>query len=124
MASDRYLLPAGITGNDATMATGWREDASDAHPSPRPLLALFLFALAIRCCGLLWGGSTPDENMHYPARLLTGQLVFKHHFYPPLYHYLHAISFAIMFAIGRLLGVWTRAHAPDFSGIWASTLNK
>jgi hypothetical protein len=74
-------------------------------------MALFWLALVIRCCALLWGGVHDDENMSYPARVLSGQLTFKYHPYPPLFHYLHAVAFGAMYAVGRLLGVWSSVDA-------------
>ena len=74
--------------------------------SHRLLIGLFLVALAVRSCGLLWGGVHDDENMSYPARVLSGQLMFRYHPYPPLYQYLHAVAFGVMFVVGRLIGVW------------------
>jgi hypothetical protein len=60
----------------------------------------------IRVIGILWGGVHPDEKISVSVRALAGQLIPTDHYYPPLLYYLNAISFAVMFAIGRLTGVW------------------
>jgi hypothetical protein len=75
------------------------------------LTNLFLLALAVRCLGLLWGAKIGDENTGYPVRVLSGQLRLPGDFYPPLYHYLHAIGIAAMFVAGRLIGVWHSVEA-------------
>ena len=76
------------------------------------LFLLLLFALAIRCVGILWGGVHSDESIGAPARVLTGQLVPNQHFYPPLLNYIVAVGFAGMFAFGIAIGIWH--SAADF----------
>jgi hypothetical protein len=76
------------------------------------LALLFAVALLPRVAGVLWGGIHPDENVNASAKLLSGQWRPDEHYYPPLSNILNAGAFAVMFAVGRLIGVWH--SAADF----------
>jgi len=71
-----------------------------------PLLALFTIGFAIRTIGVDHGAILGDERINEAAKVLTGQLVPDHHFYPPLLNYITAVVYGVMFAIGKVLGVW------------------
>ena len=83
------------------------------------LFLLFLLALAIRCVGLLWGGTHSDENPGAAARVLTGQLIPNQHYYPPLLNYIVAFGYAVMYVLGLGVGVWhsTAEFRDQFSAI-------
>jgi hypothetical protein len=66
---------------------------------------LFLVALILRITGLL-GFVALDENWAVPVRVLVGELSPYVNFYPPLFAYLCAGCYVLMFVVGRLTGVW------------------
>jgi hypothetical protein len=70
------------------------------------LAGLFLFALAIRCIGILWGGIDSDEDISDPAKVLTGRLIPTFHYYPPLLNYLTAAGYVVLYAIGIPMRLW------------------
>jgi hypothetical protein len=70
------------------------------------LLGLFVLAFAVRIIGVDYGYFHGDERVNDAARVLTGQLVPGQHFYPPLLNYLNGIAFGLLYAGGRVLGVW------------------
>jgi hypothetical protein len=72
---------------------------------------LLALGLGVRAFGLLWGGVHPDENIGQSAKVLAGQIVPDYHFYPPLLNYLNGAAFAVMYALGRLLGTWPSTAA-------------
>src|SRR5262245_24077417 len=109
-ASELRELPGIVlpTSRGSLMSTS-DELVPDDRPSAASafqLSLLFLFALVPRMAGLLWGSISGDENLSDSAKVLAGQLVPGHHFYPPLLNYLNAAAYAALFAIGRLTGVW------------------
>ncbi len=67
---------------------------------------LFLFALALRLIGIDWGSAHPDENPAAAAKVLTGQLTTDQQYYPPLFTYLTAAAYALLYAAGRVVGWW------------------
>jgi hypothetical protein len=68
-------------------------------------VALFLLALLPRIAGLLTFESS-DERWGASARVLTGDLSGGTSQTLPLVNYLNAASFVVLYAIGRLVGVW------------------
>ena len=70
------------------------------------LALLFLFALALRLIGIDWGGAHDDENPAAAAKVLTGQLTNDQQYYPPLFTYLTAAAYAVLYAAGRVIGWW------------------
>ncbi len=70
------------------------------------LLLLFLLAFLVRVIGINYGYWFGDENIGDAAKVLSGKLVPEQHFYPPLLNYITAVSFAILYAVGRLLSFW------------------
>lgn len=75
------------------------------------LLTLFAAAFAVRIIGVDYGYFHGDERVNDAAKVLTGQLVPGQHFYPPLLNYLNGIAFGVLYAGGRLLGVWSDTGA-------------
>ena len=78
------------------------------------LFLLFLLALLPRVTGLLTF-SNFDENWGAPAKVLTGDLSGGAGVTMPLINYINAAAYVVLFAIGRLIGVWNgtadfRAH--------------
>jgi hypothetical protein len=69
------------------------------------LVLLFGLALLPRLTGLISFHSA-DENWGQSARVLTGDLSGGTSQTLPLVNYLNAVSFVLLFAIGRLIGVW------------------
>gem|GEM_PF-1918188 len=69
------------------------------------VLLLFTTALILRMTGLLTYICL-DENWGIPVRVLTGEFSPNTYFYPPLFAYLCAASYVLMFAFGRLVGIW------------------
>lgn len=80
----------------------------------RLLILLFGAALLLRASGLVWGAPNADEALlvSAPARVLTGQLVPEVGFYPPFLYYVLATLYAVLYGVGRLLGLW--ASTSDF----------
>lgn len=84
----------------------------DPEPTARttsPVAALgllFVVALVLRVSGVVSNAPTADEGTGASVRVLVGELTPSPFIYPPLLYYLNAAGFAIMFAAGRLLGVW------------------
>lgn len=70
-------------------------------------VALFLFALVLRAIGMHYGFWNGDERVNDAAKVLTGKLVPDQHFYPPLFNYILASAFALLYAVGRLIPVWS-----------------
>jgi 4-amino-4-deoxy-L-arabinose transferase-like glycosyltransferase len=70
------------------------------------LIVIFLIAVAVRGTGIVGIPPQGDEKWSVAIRVLNGQIIPDDHYYPPLLHYLNAGSFAAMYAIGRLLGIW------------------
>jgi 4-amino-4-deoxy-L-arabinose transferase-like glycosyltransferase len=68
------------------------------------IFLLFVFALTLRITGLL-GFVYGDEEWGNAVRVLAGELSPKS-IYPPLFYYLCAAGYAVMFAFGRLVGIW------------------
>lgn len=73
--------------------------------SPSHLVVLFLVALLPRVAGLITYGN-PDEDWGSSVRILTGELSGGTSQTLPLINYLNAASFVVLYAIGRLVGVW------------------
>ncbi|MFY0597531.1 MAG: hypothetical protein JXQ85_13960 [Cognatishimia sp.] len=69
-------------------------------------MTLFTIGFAIRTIGVDHGAILGDERINEAAKVLTGQLVPDHHFYPPLLNYVTAVVYGGMFAIGKVLGIW------------------
>jgi Dolichyl-phosphate-mannose-protein mannosyltransferase len=72
---------------------------------PSQLALLFGAALLLRISGLITFENW-DENWTASVRILTGELKGGTSQTLPLINYLNAASFVVMYAIGRLLGVW------------------
>ena len=70
------------------------------------LLLLFFTSLALRLSGLLTI-TNGDENWHASVRILAGDLSGDAGLNMPLVNYLNAASFVVLYAFGRLVGVWT-----------------
>ena len=83
------------------------------------LLLLFLTALAMRVSGLLTA-TNGDENWHASVRVLLGDLSGDAGLNMPLVNYINATSFVVLFAVGRLIGVWT--SLADFRAQYFSDL--
>ena len=66
---------------------------------------LFVLAIVLRVTGLL-GFVHNDEHWAIPARILAGELSASVYFYPPLFFYLCAGCYVLLFMVGRLTGVW------------------
>lgn len=67
---------------------------------------LFLVALLVRIVGIHYGYWHGDERINSAAKVLAGQLVPGQHFYPPLFNYINAVFFGLMYAVGRLVPFW------------------
>ena len=67
---------------------------------------LILLAIALRILGINYGYWYADERINDAAKVLTGELIPGQHFYPPLFNYIMALSFAVVYAIGRLVPFW------------------
>jgi hypothetical protein len=72
---------------------------------PYQLIVLFLLALLPRITGLITF-TNPDENWGASARVLAGELSGGTSQTLPLVNYLNAASFVVLYAIGRIVGVW------------------
>jgi hypothetical protein len=69
------------------------------------LILLLFLALLPRLTGLLTF-HTYDENPSAAGRILTGELASGTGVTLPLINYLNAASYLLLYAIGRLIGVW------------------
>jgi 4-amino-4-deoxy-L-arabinose transferase-like glycosyltransferase len=87
------------------------EERKAASLSGRLLFLLFAVALLLRLTGLI-SFINLDEQWGSAVRVLTGELSPLYYIYLPLINYINAASFVIMFAIGRIVGVWH--SAADF----------
>lgn len=72
----------------------------------RVCLALFFMALILRVIGIHYGFWNGDERVNDAAKVLTGQLVPDQHFYPPLFNYIMAAAFSVLYGVGRLIPLW------------------
>ena len=81
-----------------------RETESHGLP-PHTLIVLFLLALVPRMAGLITFENS-DEGWGAAARVLTGDFSGGTSQTLPLINYLIATSFVVLFALGRLVGVW------------------
>ena len=81
------------------------ETTAPYRVSPSHLVLLFLVALLPRVAGLITYGN-PDEDWGSSVRILTGELSGGTSQTLPLINYLNAASFLVLYAIGRLVGVW------------------
>lgn len=70
------------------------------------LILLFFAALIPRVSGILTV-TNGDENWHASVRVLTGDLSGDAGLNMPLINYINAASFVVLYAVGRLIGVWT-----------------
>jgi hypothetical protein len=70
---------------------------------------IFAVALALRIVGIAPHEDRPDEgNFIAPAaRVLAGELVPNHFFYPPFSHYVNACGYGLLFAGGLVTGAWS-----------------
>ncbi len=87
---------------------------------PWVLFLLFFAALIPRVSGLLTAINV-DENWHASVRVLTGDLSGDAGLNMPLINYINAASFVVLFAVGRLIGVW--ASLADFRAQYFSDLS-
>ena len=85
------------------------------------LLALFALGFLLRVMGVEWGTRHGDERINFAAKVLSGQLVPPTHYYPPLNGYLMAVSFGVMFVVGRLLGIYRSVQ--DFKLAYFEDIN-
>jgi hypothetical protein len=86
---------------------------SESQSSPRcpvptsHLILLFSLALLPRITGLITFYNEDESQSFGPAaRVLAGDLSGGIGLTPPLIHYLYAASYVVLYAIGRLVGVW------------------
>lgn len=70
------------------------------------LVGLFVLAFLLRVLGVDWGFKNGDERPNFAAKVLAGELTPPSFFYPPLNNYLTAISFGVMFVVGRIFGFY------------------
>jgi 4-amino-4-deoxy-L-arabinose transferase-like glycosyltransferase len=70
------------------------------------LFGLFLLALIARVIGIDHGYLLADERINEAAKVLSGQLVPEQHFYPPLFNYINAIFFGLLYVVGRIFTWW------------------
>ena len=84
-----------------------KENASCEHHRvpPSQLALLFIVALMPRITGLITFRN-PDELWGASVRVLTGDLSGGTSQTLPLINYLNAASFVVLYALGRLVGVW------------------
>ena len=84
-------------------------ESADSNVSHRITLSqlaiLFLLGLLPRIAGLL-PHENGDENWSASVRILTGEFSGGTSQTLPLVNYLNAASFVVLYAIGRLIGVW------------------
>ena len=65
------------------------------------MLLMFIVAVLFRSIGINYGYWHGDERVNDAAKVLTGQLVPGQHFYPPLWNYINAVAYAIVYIVGR-----------------------
>lgn len=86
-----------------------------AEPRPvwwgRGLASVFALAMLVRVTGLYWGGVYYDEAFGRGAKVLSGHIVPDQLWYPPLLDYLNAVAYAVLYGVGRLLGIWLNTTA-------------
>ena len=95
-----------MTNTELDVATRMHDPQSSArsHASASALVLLFSLALLPRITGLITFWNV-DEPWGLSVRVLTGQ-INEVGTWPPLLYYLNAAFFVVLYAIGRLIGVW------------------
>lgn len=70
------------------------------------LLVLFILAVFARIIGIDHGYLLGDERINEAAKVLSGQLIPEQHFYPPLFNYINAVFFGLLYVVGRTFFWW------------------
>lgn len=91
-----------MAATDPARAWAWAASLSPATH----LGGLFALAVLLRLIGVDYGYFHGDERVNEAARALAGQIVPAQHFYPPLFNYLNAVVFAVLYVIGRAIPLW------------------
>jgi hypothetical protein len=82
------------------------------------LCLLFASAFLVRSIGLDWGDVHPDEHPGAAAKVLTGVFARDAQYYPPLFDYIVAAAYAILYSTGRILRWW--GSASEFRAAYFS----
>ena len=90
--------------HDERLSSDPRSDSRNSV-SAFGLILIFLFALVPRMSGLTTVYNL-DENWGASVRVLTGDLNGAAGLNMPLISYINAVSFVVLFAVGRLIGIW------------------
>lgn len=70
-------------------------------------IGLLLIAFLARVIGIDYGYWHSDERINDAARILSGQWMPTQHFYPPLFNYINAVFFALLYVGGRITFAWS-----------------